>query len=227
MTDIAPVPDDTAVDPTQPVFDATAAAGQLFTMLSQQVSSGAMPMDVGSMFGAQKSDQAPDFTNLLSKYETVPLMYPDGTEEDVLLSSPGTKAMSQKAMAWGGYQNGRIPKTAMVKVAGGHYLEPAAAARFQQMVAAAAADGVKIGLSDSYRSYDEQVSVRARRGGQVATALPGRSIHGWGRALDVSGQAAQNWMRNNGARFGWYWPTWAQRQGKSYEPWHFEFYGGK
>lgn len=231
MTDVHSHTDDPTLDPTQLVFDAKQAAGELFTMLSQQVSSGAMPMDVGSVFGAQGSDQAPDFTQMIARYETMPLQLADGTGDEVTITpSPGTPA-KKGSLAWGGYQNGRIPKAALVPVKVGkatHHFEPKAATDFQRMVAAAAAEGVTITLTDSYRDYDAQVSVRARKGGKVATATPGTSVHGWGRAIDVNLKAdpnAFNWLRSNGAKFGWHWPAWAQRKGKSYEEWHWEHYG--
>jgi len=131
------------------------------------------------------------------------------------------------SLAWGGYANGRIPEEALEPLTiGGHMLERKAAFAFHAMMAAAAADGVKIKLSSSYRDYDAQVSIRKRKGHKVATAKPGTSTHGWGRAIDVSGAAAQRWIQLNGSRFGWVWPDWAQRKGtKQYEPWHFEFRG--
>ena len=56
------------------------------------------------------------------------------------------------------------------------------------MRAAAAAAGVDIGVTDSYRPYEEQVDLVRRKGlysqGGLA-AVPGTSPHGWGMALDV------------------------------------------
>jgi hypothetical protein len=135
------------------------------------------------------------------------------------------------AMEWGGFQNGRIPLDQMVALTGlhhsgtaTHYFEPNAAKAMQAMVAAAKADGVTIRLTDSYRDFATQQRLRAEKGHQVATATPGTSIHGWGKAIDVAGDAARKWIQQNGAQYGWIWPEWAQRQGsKSYEPWHFEY----
>ncbi len=134
------------------------------------------------------------------------------------------------SLAWGGFDNGRIPLNKLVAIGdvhysgkATHYFAPNAGQRFKQMRRAARRDGVNITLTDSYRSYQQQVDLRRRKGGQVATADPGTSIHGWGKAIDVAGDDARTWIQRNGARFGWVWPVWARNPGKSYEPWHFEF----
>lgn len=152
------------------------------------------------------------------------IQLPDGTMVD------DHDHVNTGSLAWGGHANGRIPESELMAVKVGnatHRFEPTAGSAFQQMVAAAAKDGVTIRLTDSYRTYDQQVHLRNTKGHKVATATPGTSIHGWGRAIDVAGDAARKWIQQNGARFGWIWPEWAQRQGtKSFEPWHFEFRGG-
>lgn len=132
------------------------------------------------------------------------------------------------SLAWGGHENGRIPTSQMVSVARGHRLEQSAADAWQEMVAAARADGVAISLTDSYRDFDAQVKVRKEKGHLVATAKPGTSNHGWGRAVDINVNEGQvlAWLRENGQRFGWHNPAWAQKAGKSYEPWHWEFAPG-
>ena len=65
---------------------------------------------------------------------------------------------------------------------------------------------MKIGITDSYRSYDEQVDVARRKGlysqGGLA-AKPGTSEHGWGMATDLDlNSKAQAWMRANGEKYG-------------------------
>lgn len=130
--------------------------------------------------------------------------------------------------AWGGHANGRIPDDELVSIGGGHRLEADAAGAWTEMVAAAAADGISLSLTDSYRDFDAQVDVRRRKGDQVATATPGTSIHGWGHAVDanVNDGKVLAWLRANAGRFGWVNPEWAQREGKSFEPWHWEYQGG-
>jgi hypothetical protein len=121
------------------------------------------------------------------------------------------------------YGNGRIPADALAPVGtSGHRLWAPAAGSFEELQAAAARDGVTIGITDSYRSYDAQVDVAARKGlysqGGLAAA-PGTSPHGWGLALDLKLDAgAQEWMRSNGGRFGFVEDT-------PREPWHWVYRG--
>lgn len=119
------------------------------------------------------------------------------------------------------YGNGRIPPEALEKVGTtGHKLWSPAAEAFEGLLDAAARDGIKIGITDSYRSYDAQVDVAERKGlysqGGLA-ATPGTSPHGWGMALDLDldGQA-QTWMRANARRFGFVEDT-------PREPWHWVY----
>lgn len=132
------------------------------------------------------------------------------------------------AHAWGGHANGKIPPESMKAVGQGkHRLEAVAADAFATMRAAAAADGVTLKLTDSYRSYDEQVAVRKKKGHVVATATPGTSVHGWGKAIDadVNDPKTLAWLRANAHKYGWVNPPWAQQSGKSYEPWHWQHEG--
>ena len=134
------------------------------------------------------------------------------------------------ALAWGGYANGRIPLAAMTSIGGSHLLERQAAEAFLAMRTAAEQTGISLPITDSYRDYDAQVSVRARKGGIVSTATPGTSVHGWAKAIDINLGASpplKTWLEQNAVRFGWVNPGWARRAGKSFEPWHYEFYGAK
>jgi D-alanyl-D-alanine carboxypeptidase len=117
------------------------------------------------------------------------------------------------------YGNGKIPRSALSAVGStGHRLWAPAASSLTQLMADAAKDGVKIGITDSYRPYDEQVDLAHRKGlysqGGLA-AKPGTSEHGWGMAadLDLDGKAL-SWMRqhagqygfvNNVSRESWHW----------------------
>jgi zinc D-Ala-D-Ala carboxypeptidase len=120
------------------------------------------------------------------------------------------------------YGNGRIPTDRLTTIGqGGHRLYAPAAASWQNLVSAASADGISLRITDSYRSYTEQVDLAERKGlyqnGGLA-AVPGTSNHGWGLAVDadVRDPATMEWLRVNGPRFGWVETT--QR-----EPWHWEF----
>lgn len=119
------------------------------------------------------------------------------------------------------YGNGRIPPIALTSLGiGDHRLWAPAAQAFGALKAAAAADGVRIGVTDSYRSLPEQEDLVRRKGlysqGGLAAA-PGTSNHGWGLSLDLDldGQA-QAWMRTNAARFGFV-------EDVPREPWHWTF----
>lgn len=150
-------------------------------------------------------------------------------DDDPVNQRQARQSASSSSHSWGGHQNGRIPASLMTEVASGHRLESSAAEQWSAMREAAAADGVNLSLTDSYRSYDAQVAVRRDKGHVVATATPGTSVHGWGRAVDanVNDPETLAWLRENAGRFGWVNPAWAQREGKSYEPWHWEFTGGE
>lgn len=131
------------------------------------------------------------------------------------------------SLAWGGHQNGRIPASEMTALEkqSNHRLEATAAAKWNKMIADAAKAGIDISITDSYRSYQAQVDVRRRKGHLVATATPGTSNHGWGRATDinVNDPKVLAWLQANAGKYGWVNPDWAKRAGKSYEPWHWEF----
>jgi D-alanyl-D-alanine carboxypeptidase len=120
------------------------------------------------------------------------------------------------------YGNGRIPPSRLQTVGiGGHRLFAPAAQNFVKMRAAARAAGVNLTITDSYRSYPQQVDLARRKGlysqGGLA-ATPGKSNHGWGLAIDanVNSAATLRWLRNNAHRFGFY-------ETVKREPWHWEF----
>ncbi|MEO6413760.1 MAG: D-alanyl-D-alanine carboxypeptidase family protein [Pedococcus sp.] len=130
------------------------------------------------------------------------------------------------------YPNGRVPRSALCSLRGepGESLRPRAAAAFNALSAAfEKANGRPLCVTDSYRSYDEQVAVKASKGKWAAT--PGRSEHGLGHALDLCGgvdrfgTTAHRWMQTNAPRFGWVHPGWAQANGPLPEPWHWEYAG--
>lgn len=105
------------------------------------------------------------------------------------------------------YGNGKIPSEALASIGTtGHHLWAPAARSYERLSAAAARDGVTIDITDSYRSYESQVDVAARKGlysqGGLA-AVPGTSDHGWGRSLDLGLDAkALTWMRANAGAYG-------------------------
>lgn len=119
------------------------------------------------------------------------------------------------------FGNGRIPPNALTQIGvGNHRMWAPAAAAFQHLASDAEAAGVRIGVTDSYRSYDQQVDLAQRKGlysqGGLA-ASPGRSNHGWGLSLDLDLDArGQQWMRANAARYGFV-------EDVPREPWHWTY----
>ncbi len=144
-----------------------------------------------------------------------------------------------------GYDNGRLPDVLLVDVEGSQgecLLEAEASRWWLQLVDAAAADGVQIEAAYCYRSLASQRQTYVRNCGSLhapqsacnkATATPGRSNHGWGRAIDVTSNGVQlscrseafGWLAEHGADYGWVLPFWAVCGGDSPEPWHWEWGG--
>ena len=114
------------------------------------------------------------------------------------------------------------------------------------MVAAALQDGYELQLTGGYRSFEDQQEMYDRFvrdfGTQVAAervALPGRSEHQTGLAVDVGevglpddeefGETASSaWVRDNAHRFGFivrYPPDKADITGYANEPWHLRYVG--
>jgi hypothetical protein len=134
-------------------------------------------------------------------------------------------AGSYPAGAWGGYANGFVPSSQLCAIAGGRLRPDAASAFIKMSQAYKQMFGTNICVTDSYRSYTEQVKVFRQR--PSLAAVPGTSNHGWGLALDLgcgvqSSRSAQyRWMAANAGRFGWVHPAWAIHD--PFEPWHWEF----
>jgi hypothetical protein len=120
------------------------------------------------------------------------------------------------------YGNGRIPTAALEPIGqGGHRLSAPAARAWKACVEAARADGIDLTITDSYRTFDQQVDLVQRKGlysngGYGAT--PGTSNHGWGLAVDadVTAPRTLDWMRNNAWQFGFV-------EAVPREPWHWEY----
>lgn len=122
------------------------------------------------------------------------------------------------------YGNGRIPADALETIGvGNHRLWAPAARSYRRMVSDAAAQGVTIGITDSYRDHATQVRLAEEKGlysnGGLA-ARPGTSNHGWGMSVDLRlDDRAQAWMRENGWRYGFV-------EDVPREPWHWTYRPG-
>ncbi|HEY2332962.1 MAG TPA: M15 family metallopeptidase, partial [Acidimicrobiales bacterium] len=119
------------------------------------------------------------------------------------------------------YANGKIPSDQLVAIPGG-MLEANAAAAYNRMLADAQAQGIPLGVTDSYRSYAQQVDLVNRKGlysqGGLGAA-PGTSEHGWGQAVDVKGgPQVLAWLQANASKYGFVANT-------PREPWHYGYEG--
>jgi hypothetical protein len=132
----------------------------------------------------------------------------------------------------GGQANGNLDPGSLCPLwrAPGQRLRADAAGTFNAMSHAYfASTGAPLCVTDSYRSYSEQVAVYHQKPGLAA--VPGSSNHGWGLAVDFcggvqdTGSAAYRWMKANAGRFGWFHPDWAEPGGSRPEAWHWEFHG--
>ena len=130
-----------------------------------------------------------------------------------------------------GYANGRIPTSALCPLdfAPGHLLRCDAAQQLSALSEEYEREfGVPIPMTDSYRTLESQVRLKATKGWLAAT--PGTSNHGWGLAVDLgspisTGTSAEYvWMRVHAPDYGWDNPSWARLTGSKPEPWHFEFF---
>ncbi len=130
------------------------------------------------------------------------------------------------------YANGKVPASALCTLtfASDQELRCDAAEALEGLAAAYRAEfGTDLVISDSYRSYAEQVACRRAKGSLCAT--PGTSNHGRGTAVDLGGTAqsfgtdAHDWLLAHAEEYGWTLPTWARINGSKPEAWHWEYTG--
>lgn len=128
--------------------------------------------------------------------------------------------------------NGFLPISALCPLTtapGQRLIAPVAAAFDRMSTAFTQTFGKPICVTDSYRDYATQVQVFRTKPNLAAT--PGRSQHGWGRAVDLCG-GVQNygtppyvWLKQHATEYGFHHPDWAEPDGSRPEPWHWEFTG--
>ncbi len=134
---------------------------------------------------------------------------------------------------------------------GGILLRQAAADRFDEMVAAAQAEGIELVPISGFRSLEDQeflfFEVKAQRGQQATqraevSAPPGYSEHHTGYAVDIADgtrrdldlqvsfedSPAFQWLEQNSAHFSFElsFPP-GNPQNVSYEPWHWRYVGDR
>ena len=124
------------------------------------------------------------------------------------------------------FGNGQLPPSALQEIGVyRHRLHPSAAKAFAELKASAADAGINLTCTDSYRSIEEQRDLKQRKPGLSAT--PGKSVHGWGFAVDVSidlpprefGNAVFEWLKDNAPELGWFLGR------PKDEPWHWVYRG--
>ncbi len=146
-------------------------------------------------------------------------------------------------------QNGRIPEYMLTSVTPQCSVVSRLAGRLEAMLRAAHRDGVALEpeqtsflppdapqppvIESCYRSYDGQVWWRnyyCSIGKCELAAVPGTSIHGFGRAVDFQDQEGEMafgspgfvWLEAHAAEFGFAHPDWAEEGQPGAEPWHWE-----
>ncbi|RVX44900.1 D-alanyl-D-alanine carboxypeptidase-like protein [Nonomuraea polychroma] len=132
-----------------------------------------------------------------------------------------------RAATAGDYPNGLIPKGMLCPLQQkGFSLRADATIAFVSLNEAYRKRfGKPMCVTDAYRSLAEQQSIYYRRPGFAA--VPGRSNHGLGLAVDLcggverAGSAEFVWMEKNSKKYGWFHPSWAYSS--PFEPWHWEY----
>lgn len=164
-------------------------------------------------------------------------------------TTPTSAASPASDTLLGHYAYSEAPAAELAPISGDIMLRKNAATAFQAMAAAAQADGVSLVPLSAFRSKNDQdylfFGKKAERG-QVATerakvsAPPGYSEHHTGYAVDIGDgsvpavdlsegfeqTAAFQWLQANAAHYSFElsFPK-DNRQGVSYEPWHWRYVG--
>jgi len=120
----------------------------------------------------------------------------------------GTVAGGETAMASGGGYGGPLV------LRDGEGMRPDVAAAYDQMAAAARADGLVLIVVSGFRSDAEQAELFAAHPDPTWVAPPGQSLHRCATELDLGPSSAYGWLVANAGHFGF-----VQRY--SWEAWHF------
>ncbi len=125
----------------------------------------------------------------------------------------GSAAGGGTSMASGGGYGGPLV------MRDGAGMRPDVAAAYDQMAAAARADGLTLLVVSGFRSDAEQAELFAAHPDPTWVAPPGQSLHRCATELDLGPSSAYGWLAVNAGRFGF-----VQRY--SWEAWHFGFDAG-
>ena len=148
-------------------------------------------------------------------------------------------------------QNGRLPDNALTTVTPECRVANDLATPLRRMLYTARVEGVALWPESSsytaplpgppriescYRSYEMQEwwpNFYCFFGNCDLAAVPGTSIHGWGRAVDFEdggaeltfGSAGYGWLQARASAFGFVHPRWAEPGQPGSEAWHWELAG--
>jgi hypothetical protein len=125
----------------------------------------------------------------------------------------GSTAEEGTSMATGGGYAGPLV------MRDGEGMRPDVGAAYDQMAAAARADGLVLIVVSGFRSDAEQAELFAAHPDPTWVAPPGQSLHRCATELDLGPSSAYGWLASNAGRFGF-----VQRY--SWEAWHFGFSSG-
>ena len=161
------------------------------------------------------------------------LSIPLGLSATAAVAAPVSSSASTTTTSdWGGYENGKIPESALCAISWQpvDHLRCDAEAKFEALNTAYKAKwGANICVNDAYRSYEKQVELYEELGPDVA-AVPGTSNHGWGIAVDLGcgvgifGNTRHVWFAVNAPKFGFTQPEWALIGSSRAEAWHWQFF---
>jgi len=151
-----------------------------------------------------------------------------------LLAVAVALAGSACLQAPGALVNGFLPASDLQTISPSCQIWIPAAPSLLNMIAAAHGQGVDLSPDSCYRSYAQQVVERNYWCGlglcQFA-AVPGTSVHGWGKAVDFADQngaltfssVGYAWLKTHAAAYCFAHPAWAEPTGSAPEPWHWEW----
>ncbi len=149
-------------------------------------------------------------------------------------------------------QNGRLPDNALTTVTPSCRVANDVAPALSRLLLDSKADGAPVApetqshlgplpvtppsIESCYRSYEMQQWWRdfyCFFGNCALAAVPGTSIHGWGRAVDFEDPAGEltfssagyQWLQAHAATYGFVHPAWAEPGQPAAEAWHWEFTG--
>jgi hypothetical protein len=134
-------------------------------------------------------------------------------------------------------QNGFLPPGVLYHVSASCDIWEPAAQNLLTMMDTAQLAGVDLKPEECYRSYAEQVADRnywCGLGECQFAAVPGTSVHGWGKAVDFADQNGELtfssvgylWLKANAQNYCFVHPAWAEPTGSAPEPWHWEWVCG-